>query len=161
MYTLGFPVFKIMGKIFIFQFAFWSNLQQIVQISHILPTIPTNYAKFTTKFIHIHSKLSDFWPSAGNSRKLEWITQILCILPTVTVNYTKFAHMASNLEVNPVNSRKIQWITQILHHSHPTAGKLHEIRDICTQTGKLRTFFTHIYAHCYSTCMHTFCTILD
>ena len=28
----------------------------------------------------------------------------------------------------------------------PTAGKLHKIRDICTQTGKLHTFL-HIFMH--------------
>ena len=140
--------------------------------NHFFGWITANHAKFAQfthkfqqitqnllTFIHIHSLLSDFWPSAENSRKLEQITQISGISPTVTANYAKFAHMASNLEVNPVNSRKIQQITQILHHSHTTAGKLHEIHDICAQTGKLRTNFTHIYAHCYNTyvtCMHMY-----
>ena len=82
------------------------------------------------------SLLSDFWPSAENSRKLERINQISHSLPTAPTNYVKFtesAPMASNLEVNPVNPRKIQQTMQIPHHSHNTSGKSREIRDICKQ----------------------------
>ena len=110
------------------------------------PTILANYMKFATKFKHIHSVLSDSWPLAENSRKLEWIAQISRISWRVPANHMKFAHLASNLEVNPVNSRKIQRIMWIPHHLHTTPGKLHKIHDICTQPGKLRTFF-HIFMH--------------
>ena len=73
------PSSKFTDKILLFKSSFSVKLQQIMQISCILPTVPTNYVKFTTKFIHISSMLSGSRPSAENSTELERIKQILCI----------------------------------------------------------------------------------
>ena len=60
-HTFGSPSLKnYKQKFSIFKSLFQSKLQQIIQILLNSPTIPVNYAKFTTKFIHIHSMLSDF-----------------------------------------------------------------------------------------------------
>ena len=50
------PSSKFTGKILLFSV----KLQQIMQILYILPTVPANFAKFATKFIHISSMLSGF-----------------------------------------------------------------------------------------------------
>ena len=84
------PSSKFMSKILLFKSSFLVKSQRIMQISHISPTVPTNYTKFATQFIHISSMLSDSRPSAENSTKLERIVQISRISPTVPVNYAKF-----------------------------------------------------------------------
>ena len=55
---LGSPSSKFMSKTLFFKSSFSVKSQQIMQISRISPTVPTNYAKFATKFIHISSMLS-------------------------------------------------------------------------------------------------------
>ena len=65
--------------------------ERIAQISHILPTVPMNYVKFT----HMASNLI---VNPMNSRKIQWITQIPHHLHPQQANYTKFATFAHKQE---------------------------------------------------------------
>ena len=60
-HTFDTPVFKNYEQNFKFSNRFFGqNYSESCKFCSICPQIPANYVKFATKFIHIHSIISDF-----------------------------------------------------------------------------------------------------